>query len=269
MDDLNSLVNQMNNTQVDPEALGNSVVIQHLFDIMIVLLFMFLIGEHPRFSQFKNVGKAAEQQAIRRQEVLYSIVYYFFIFILSWILGGYTILDCILDKNTFYCLDILGWNSHAMSPNPFDFRLFMLNSKLNEIPQISCISKKFTHRFLPLPYCKCEKTLMEKLLSSDLGSGSRHPDLRRKVNSRCNYQDIWLIPGRADASCTRPGAKRIVEINPGQVHIKPDVVRFPGCFTIEIKNLRVGSITFYRSYNIFKIGRKGLNMLILSEMTLF
>ncbi|PAV90122.1 hypothetical protein WR25_13326 [Diploscapter pachys] len=69
-------------------------------------------------------------------------------------------------------------------------------------------------------------------------SGFRYNDLRRKVNSRCNYEDIWLIPGRADASCTHPGAKKILEINPSQVHIKPEVVKFPGCFTLEIKNLK-------------------------------
>ncbi|PAV63664.1 hypothetical protein WR25_07783 isoform B [Diploscapter pachys] len=69
-------------------------------------------------------------------------------------------------------------------------------------------------------------------------SGFRYNDLRRKVNSRCNYEDIWLIPGRADASCTHPNAKKILEINPSQVHIKPEVVKFPGCFTLEIKNLK-------------------------------
>uniref|UniRef100_A0A915BVY8 DUF7753 domain-containing protein n=1 Tax=Parascaris univalens TaxID=6257 RepID=A0A915BVY8_PARUN len=58
-------------------------------------------------------------------------------------------------------------------------------------------------------------------------------------SSRCNYQDIWLIPGRADASCTRPGAKRILEIDPRQVVIRPEVVRLPGCFTVEIKNIHI------------------------------
>ncbi|CAJ0586607.1 unnamed protein product, partial [Mesorhabditis spiculigera] len=63
--------------------------------------------------------------------------------------------------------------------------------------------------------------------------------LRRKVNSNCNYQDIWLVPGRADASCTRPGAHRIIDIQSSNVHIKPDVVKFPGCFTLEIRNLKI------------------------------
>ncbi|TMS40230.1 hypothetical protein L596_006632 [Steinernema carpocapsae] len=64
-------------------------------------------------------------------------------------------------------------------------------------------------------------------------------NFRRRVQNSCNYQDIWLIPGRADASCTRPGARRVIDIDPAQVQIKPDVVRFPGCFTVEIKNVHV------------------------------
>ncbi|KAI6211687.1 hypothetical protein M3Y96_00460500 [Aphelenchoides besseyi] len=55
----------------------------------------------------------------------------------------------------------------------------------------------------------------------------------------CNYQDLWLIPGRADASCTRPDSRRLVEIDPRQVTIRPPLIKFPGCFTIEIKNLRI------------------------------
>ncbi|KAI6183457.1 hypothetical protein M3Y97_00491200 [Aphelenchoides bicaudatus] len=61
----------------------------------------------------------------------------------------------------------------------------------------------------------------------------------RSAPNRCNYQDLWLIPGRADASCTRPNAKRLVEIDPRQVKITPPLIRFPGCFTIEIKNLHI------------------------------
>ncbi|CAD5212456.1 unnamed protein product [Bursaphelenchus okinawaensis] len=61
----------------------------------------------------------------------------------------------------------------------------------------------------------------------------------RKNNGQCNYQDLWLIPGRADASCTRPDAKKLVEIDPRQVKITPAIVKFPGCFTIEIKNVRI------------------------------
>lgn len=68
-------------------------------------------------------------------------------------------------------------------------------------------------------------------------SASARP-LKNKL-SKCNYQDIWLIPGRADASCTRPGAKRILEIDPRQVVIRPDVVKLPGCFNVEIKNVKV------------------------------
>ena len=37
----------------------------------------------------------------------------------------------------------------------------------------------------------------------------------------------------------RPGAKRILEIDPRQVVIRPEVVKLPGCFTVEIKNVKV------------------------------
>lgn len=57
--------------------------------------------------------------------------------------------------------------------------------------------------------------------------------------SRCPHQDVWLIPGKADASCTRPGATKILEVDPRQVVIRPEVVKLPGCFNVEIKNVRV------------------------------
>lgn len=37
----------------------------------------------------------------------------------------------------------------------------------------------------------------------------------------------------------RPGAKRVLEIDPSTVVIRPDVVKLPGCFTVEINNVRV------------------------------
>ncbi|VDN06079.1 unnamed protein product [Thelazia callipaeda] len=57
--------------------------------------------------------------------------------------------------------------------------------------------------------------------------------------SRCSQQDIWLIPGKADASCSRPGAKKVLEVDPRQLVIRPEVVKLPGCFDLEIKNVRV------------------------------
>ncbi|ETN78003.1 hypothetical protein NECAME_10631, partial [Necator americanus] len=77
----------------------------------------------------------------------------------------YTILDCIMDaKKTFYCLDVLAWNGMDMSANPFDFRQYMLSSKLKESPEISLSSKQFPYRFLSLPCCKCERALMEEMM---------------------------------------------------------------------------------------------------------
>uniref|UniRef100_A0A0K0FJI2 DUF7753 domain-containing protein n=1 Tax=Strongyloides venezuelensis TaxID=75913 RepID=A0A0K0FJI2_STRVS len=67
----------------------------------------------------------------------------------------------------------------------------------------------------------------------------------------CNHQDIWLIPGKADSYCTRPGAKRLIEIDTRQVHITPPVVRFPGCFTVEIKNIKVLDNERYLGHSFF------------------
>ncbi|CAK5041140.1 unnamed protein product [Meloidogyne enterolobii] len=49
---------------------------------------------------------------------------------------------------------------------------------------------------------------------------------RRKQN--CNYQDLWLIPGKADASCSKNCVK-----------IRPSIIKFPGCFTVEIRNIHI------------------------------
>uniref|UniRef100_A0A914WBG2 DUF7753 domain-containing protein n=1 Tax=Plectus sambesii TaxID=2011161 RepID=A0A914WBG2_9BILA len=68
-------------------------------------------------------------------------------------------------------------------------------------------------------------------------TGSSRPN--PTANARCDYKDIWLIPGKADDSCTRPGAKRVLEIDTSTVVIKPDVVKLPGCFTVEINNVHV------------------------------
>ncbi|KAI6232706.1 hypothetical protein M3Y99_00994500 [Aphelenchoides fujianensis] len=70
------------------------------------------------------------------------------------------------------------------------------------------------------------------------GESEAEAEHRRRI-SACNYQDLWLIPARADASCTRPDARRLVDIDPQQVKIRPPLIKFPGCFTIEIKNMRI------------------------------
>ncbi|KAK6733692.1 hypothetical protein RB195_017445 [Necator americanus] len=245
MDDIDALVGQLTEAQVDPTALG----------------------EHPRFSKFKNAGRAAEQQAKRREDAMerqrnsrfdhfnhtrklaenedddesviepegdhqndqekaqdlrkkrFKSRYADELMLSEWLVdipeqlssewmmvpspvgkrvlvvaakgattaynkagktitqfrsrlpGGYqkssvyTILDCIMDaKKTFYCLDVLAWNGMDMSANPFDFRQYMLSSKLKESPEISLSSKQFPYRFLSLPCCKCERALMEEMM---------------------------------------------------------------------------------------------------------
>ncbi|VDM67409.1 unnamed protein product [Strongylus vulgaris] len=59
------------------------------------------------------------------------------------------------------------------------------------------------------------------------------------LNSSRSFSNFFFQYKEGILDSARPGAKRVLEINPGQVRIKPDVVRLPGCFTLEIKNLRV------------------------------
>uniref|UniRef100_A0A0K0CVL5 Snurportin-1 n=1 Tax=Angiostrongylus cantonensis TaxID=6313 RepID=A0A0K0CVL5_ANGCA len=212
MEDIDSLVGELSETHVDSATLG----------------------EHPRFSRYKNAGKAAEQQAQRRRDAMerqrnsrfdhfnhtrmlaeneayeegdeqtttHCFRYADVLMLSEWLVdipeqlssewmmvpspvgkrvlvvaakgtttaynkggkavtqfrsrlpGGsfkinfhaevYTILDCILDsKKTFYCLDVLAWNGMDMSANPFDFRQFMLSSRLQELSEVAVATKKF------------------------------------------------------------------------------------------------------------------------------
>ncbi|VDK79262.1 unnamed protein product [Onchocerca ochengi] len=66
-----------------------------------------------------------------------------------------------------------------------------------------------------------------------------HATTLENRTSQCSLPNIWLIPGKADTSCSRPGTKKIIEVDPRQVIIRPKVVKLPGCFNIEIKNIRV------------------------------
>uniref|UniRef100_A0A914HW67 Uncharacterized protein n=1 Tax=Globodera rostochiensis TaxID=31243 RepID=A0A914HW67_GLORO len=60
-----------------------------------------------------------------------------------------------------------------------------------------------------------------------------------KLAQNCQHEDLWLIPGKADSSCTRPNPKRLAEVNARQIKILPPIVKLPGCFTIEIQNVRI------------------------------
>ncbi|GMR36999.1 hypothetical protein PMAYCL1PPCAC_07194, partial [Pristionchus mayeri] len=93
--------------------------------------------------------------------------------------------------------------------------------------------------FLPLVSAQLDCDILDPSCRARYNARSRSDGLRSRLNNRCNYQDIFLIPGRADASCTRPGTKKLIDIDPRHVHIKPEVIRFPGCFTLEIRNLRI------------------------------
>jgi snurportin-1 len=73
--------------------------------------------------------------------------------------GHYTILDCILHKGpegsdsrswTYYVVDCMCWNGHAVYDCATEFRLFWLQSKLSEVGA-DVLSRGNKRRFLPLP----------------------------------------------------------------------------------------------------------------------
>lgn len=240
MDEIDKLIGQFSDAQVDPDALG----------------------EHPLFCKYKNAGRAAEQQARRREDAMerqrisrfdhfnhtrklaeneaddedeivdaekqivdentakrHKLRYADELMLSEWLVdipeqlssewmmvpspvgrrvlvvaakgattaynkagktitqfqsklpggssraNGYTILDCILNSTkTFYCLDLLAWNGLDMSANPFDFRQYMLTSKLQENKEVTVATKHYPYRFLPLPCCRCERALMEDMM---------------------------------------------------------------------------------------------------------
>jgi snurportin-1 len=73
--------------------------------------------------------------------------------------GHYTILDCILHKGpagshrrawTYYVVDCMCWNGHAVYDCTTEFRLFWLQSKLSEVGA-DVVSHDNERRILPLP----------------------------------------------------------------------------------------------------------------------
>lgn len=56
------------------------------------------------------------------------------------------------------------------------------------------------------------------------------------------YRSIATINTIICLFSARPGTKKLIDIDPRHVHIKPEVIRFPGCFTLEIRNLRVSVV---------------------------
>uniref|UniRef100_A0A915E3J8 Uncharacterized protein n=1 Tax=Ditylenchus dipsaci TaxID=166011 RepID=A0A915E3J8_9BILA len=109
--------------------------------------------------------------------------------------------------------------------------------------QICVILLLVPHQVLTQPiHCDIFDTACKQQQHNFASATSIRANEQKPVRSKtrnCNFQDIWLIPGRADASCTRTDAKKLVDIDPRHVTIRPPVVKFPGCFTVEIKNVHI------------------------------
>uniref|UniRef100_A0A8R1DP61 Snurportin-1 n=1 Tax=Caenorhabditis japonica TaxID=281687 RepID=A0A8R1DP61_CAEJA len=84
--------------------------------------------------------------------------------------GGHswTILDCICNNHVYYVLDLLSWNGHEYHENPFDFRQFMLQSKLEESPELAVSTTGFRNVFVGLPKCACSREAMEELMQTKI-----------------------------------------------------------------------------------------------------
>ncbi|CAB3405099.1 unnamed protein product [Caenorhabditis bovis] len=85
----------------------------------------------------------------------------------SYLPGGYgrnkyshTVLDCIFGDNTFYVIDILSWDGREYNECPFDFRMFMLDSKIQETPELGQTSKKQRYRYVAADKCPATPAAM-------------------------------------------------------------------------------------------------------------
>ncbi|EJW79912.1 hypothetical protein WUBG_09179 [Wuchereria bancrofti] len=99
--------------------------------------------------------------------------------------GTYTLLDCVFDakSSTFYCLDMIAWNSLTVADSDFDCRLFMMNSRINENENFHEISKQIPYRFICLPYCRCEHSSMTEMM---------HRNFHFEID--VGWLKPWMIP---------------------------------------------------------------------------
>ncbi|CAL2034936.1 unnamed protein product [Caenorhabditis brenneri] len=81
---------------------------------------------------------------------------------------SYTIVDCIYSNQVYYLLDLLSWNSHDYAENPYDFRQFMLKSKLDEMPELGIPTAGFRNTFVPVPSCPCSSEQMTELMKTNI-----------------------------------------------------------------------------------------------------
>ncbi|KAK3801756.1 hypothetical protein RRG08_043772 [Elysia crispata] len=68
-----------------------------------------------------------------------------------------TILDCLYSEaaKTFYILDLMCWNGHAVYDSETEFRFYWLHEKLQEFSELGQISKINPYLFVGLPSFRC------------------------------------------------------------------------------------------------------------------
>ncbi|KAI1723265.1 snurportin1 domain-containing protein [Ditylenchus destructor] len=78
--------------------------------------------------------------------------------------AGCTMLDCIMKTNTLYALDLLIWKDNPYTASDFPCRRFVLQSRLEEMPQ-TLASKSY--KFVTLPQCPCTVEDMTQLMKTE------------------------------------------------------------------------------------------------------
>ncbi|KAI1722839.1 snurportin1 domain-containing protein [Ditylenchus destructor] len=80
--------------------------------------------------------------------------------------AGCTMLDCIMKTNILYALDLLIWKDNPYTASDFPCRRFVLQSRLDEMPQTFTAK---SYKFVTLPQCPCTVEEMTQLMKTEFG----------------------------------------------------------------------------------------------------
>lgn len=111
---------------------------------------------------------------------------------------GCSILDCLYSEvnKTYYVLDMMCWNGHQIYETETEFRLYWMNEKWQERPELMEVSKFNPLKFVPLPSFPCTP----ESISSAVASANFEIDGLLFYHKRTHYMFgstplvVWLKP---------------------------------------------------------------------------